>query len=185
MTTNEAWAPIPNSLFRLGWSKTELLVYVALLCLPYQNNGLVIAGQAEISAGAGVSVRTTREVIPRLAAAGVIVQRQLYEGIPTHYQVHELPRDGGFFRLPRRWLWETQLTTTERIVYLVLLSRRNRHSGEAVVSWVTILAEARVTRRTLAPALDTLETAGLISRLHQRRHAKRQGTNRYKVLLPS
>ncbi|MGV2901315.1 hypothetical protein ACNPM4_06515 [Microbacterium sp. AGC62] len=185
MTTNEAWAPIPNDLFRLGWTKTELLVYIALLCLPYQNNGVVIAGQAEISAGAGLSVRTTRDVIPRLSAAGVIVQKQLYEGIPSYYRVNELPRDGGFFRLPRRWLWETPLTATERIVYLVLLSRRNRRTGEAVVSWVTILTEARVTQRTLAPALDALNAAGLITRIRQPRHGKRQGINKYRVQLPT
>ncbi len=185
MTTNEAWAPIPNELFRLGWTKTELLVYVSLLCLPFQPNGVVIAGQAEISAGAGVSVRTTREVIPRLAAAGVIVQKQLYDGIPSYYRVHELPREGGFFRLPRRWLWESPLTATEKIVYLVLLSRRNRRTSEAVVSWVTILTEARVTRRTLAPALDTLEASGLVVRVRQPRQGKRQGINKYRVQLPT
>jgi hypothetical protein len=184
MTANEAWAPIPNDLFRLGWTKTELLVYVALLCLPFQHNGVVIAGQTEISAGAGVSVRTTREVLPRLSAAGIIVQKQLYDGIPSYYRVHELPRDGGFFRMPRRWLWETSLSSTEKIVYLVLLSRRNRRTGEAVVSWMTILAEARVTRRTLAPALDSLEAEGLVVRVHQPRQGKRQGINRYRVQLP-
>lgn len=185
MTTNEAWAPIPNDLFRLGWTKTELLVYIAMLCLPFQNNGIVVAGQTEISAGAGVSVRTTRDVIPRLAGSGIIVQKQLYEGIPSYYQVNELPRDGGFYRLPRRWLWETSLSATEKIVYLVLLSRRNRRTGEAVVSWVTILAEARVTRRTLAPALIALEASGLVVRVHQPRQGKRQGINKYRVQLPT
>lgn len=185
MTTNEAWAPIPNELFRLGWTKTELLVYVAMLCLPYENNGVVIAGQGQISEGAGVSVRTTRDVIPRLAATGVIEQRQLYDGIPSYYRVNELPRDGGFFRLPRRWLWESGLTSTERIVYLVLLSRRNRRTGEAVVSWTTILAEARVTDRTLGPALAALQSHGLIHRLHQPRQGKRQGINKYRVQLPT
>ncbi|MBT2484628.1 MULTISPECIES: hypothetical protein [unclassified Microbacterium] len=185
MTTHEAWAPIPNNLFRLGWTKTELLVYLALLCLPFERNGIVIAGQTEISVGAGVSVRTTRDVLPRLAAAGVIVQKQLYDGIPSYYRVNELPRDGGFFRLPRRWLWETSLTATERIVYLVLLSRRNRRTGEAVVSWVSILAEARVTNRTLAPALDALTAVGLITRIHQPRRGKRQGINKYRVQLPT
>ncbi len=112
------------------------------------------------------------------------MQKQLYDGIPSYYRVHELPRDGGFFRMPRRWLWETSLSSTEKIVYLVLLSRRNRRTGEAVVSWMTILAEARVTRRTLAPALDSLEAEGLVVRVHQPRQGKRQGINRYRVQLP-
>lgn len=185
MEPNEAWAPVPNDLFRLGWTKTELLVYVALLCLPYRDDGTVVASQSVISEGAGVSVRTTREVIPRLSSAGIIVQRQLYDGIASYYRVNEMSREGGFYRLPRRWLWEAPLTAAEKVVYLVLLSRRNRRTGEATVSWLTLLAEARVTRRTLAPALDTLETAGLIHRLHQPRQGKRQGINRYRVQLPT
>lgn len=175
----DGWAPIPNSLFREGWSKAEVLVYIALLCLPWGPGGMIRASQSQISAGAGVTDRTVRKVIPTLVERGAVRHGQPYEGVSAYYYVHEMPREEGFFRLPRTWLWDVPIGSSAKVVYLTLMAHRNKHTGAAFVSWVGIQQTARVGDRALGAALDELHRHGLIVRERQSRRGRREGVNLY------
>lgn len=176
----DAWAPIPNELLRDGgWSKAEALVYVALLCMPYTDRGMIRASQTELAAGAGIAIRTVRKVIPTLCARGAISYGQPYDGVKAYYYVKELPRESGFFKLPRTWLWDVQISSAAKIIYLVLMAHRNKRTGIAFTSWAVIGSRARVTKRSIGPALTELHDAGLIVRQHQKREGRREGVNLY------
>ncbi|MGP6172007.1 helix-turn-helix domain-containing protein [Microbacterium sp. A204] len=180
----ESWAAIPNVLFRDEWSKAEVLTYIALLCSPWGHGGMVRVSQAHIAAGAGVTDRTVRKVIPKLVDRGAIRYGRPYEGVASYYYVNEIPREGGFFKLPRTWLWEAPLSTSGKILYLTLMSHRHRNTGKAFVSRTTLGYEAGMSNRTLGVAIEELIHIGLIVRQHQPRQGRRQGVNLYQIALP-
>lgn len=181
----ESWAAIPNALFRNEWSKAEILTYIALLCSPWGHGGQVRVSQAKLATGAGVTDRTVRKVIPKLVDRGAIRHGQPYEGVSAYYYVNEMPREGGFFKLPRTWLWEVPLSTSGKILYLTLMSHRNRNTGKAFVARTTLAYESGISNRTLSGAIDELVRLGLVTRQHQPRQGRRQGVNLYRVSMPS
>jgi predicted transcriptional regulator len=181
----KGWAPIPNDIFqRVEWSKTDLLVYIAMLCQPFDpESNIVTTRLKDVATAAGVHHNTVRTAIQRLTAESALVLAKWGNGRPDEYYVYELERENGFYALPNRWLDYVPLTSTEKIIYLVLMGSRNRHNGEATIAWSLIRDRARVRPADIGPALDKLERYGLIFKRRQLRTGKKQGVNKY--LLPN
>lgn len=190
MSRYDGYTEIANDMFRReeleDMGKVDRLVYITMLCLAINARGHVDAPQAVIASCAGITQKTVRDSMRRLRGIGAIKYIATHRGGVDIYGVAQLPRtDGiGFYKLPNVWLWESPLTASEKLVYLVLLAWRDRKTGIATPAYSTICNEARITRRAVKPAIARLEMHGLVTKMNTRRTGARQPLNRYRVQMP-
>lgn len=152
--------PVPNDIFIMGLTPSEIALYALLLKMDKHNNGFCFTDFLTIKGHISLSDKTIKKYISSLENKRIIKIESTKDGMKVFFNKRDIKKN--FFLLPNE-VFFMELSPGEIAVYAYLLKCEDKKTYQCYPSYRTIGSNIGASINSVKKYVESLEKKNLIS----------------------
>lgn len=152
--------PVPNSIFDMGLTPSEIVLYILFIKFDVKNNGYCHTDFSTIKGYIDLSLKTIKKYISSLENKKIIKIEQSKESIKVYFDKRDMNKN--YFLLPNE-VFFMELSPGEIAVYAYLLKCEDKKTYQCYPSYRTIGNNIGASINSVKKYVESLEKKNLIS----------------------